>query len=182
MIFVRSRRSTVLLALATCAVAGGLVGATFWALSAGNAVQATLLGLGAVFAAAFVVRDGNRLRRWPLARIAFFKDGLVVRSGRTELRAPWEGVELATLAEPNEWTELQWPRVRVGDRLTVRMRGGGSFRLHPAAFGLDPVACRDLVLRLRDEPAAREGLPEFDSELDMDARRPAVGELMKPRL
>lgn len=182
MIFARSRRPMLLLALATAAVAAGLVAAAAWRFLQADPEAGTLLGLAALFAVAFAVRDTLRLRRWPAATIAFFRDALVVRSGRHELRAPWDRMDLVTLAEPSEWTAMLWPEVRISDRLTVRIRGGRSFRLHPASFGLDPVACRDLVLRLRDEPGARSGLPEFDSELDLVARRPAVGELMKPRL
>lgn len=181
MIFVRSRRPTVRLAAATAAVAAGLVAATAWFLDR-NLEEATLFGLAAIFALAFVARAGLRIRRWPQASIAFFRDAMVVRTGSSELRAPWDAVELVTLAEPSEWTALTWPQVRLSDRLTVRMRGGRSFRLHPASFGLDPVACRDLVLRLRDSAEARRRLPEFDSELDLVARPRAVGELMKPHL
>lgn len=169
------------LAVATAAVAAGLVLAAVRLLYE-DVEEATLVGLAAIFAVAFVVRAALRLRRWPQASIAFFRDAVVVRTGRTELRARWDDVELVTLAEPSEWTALAWPEVRLSDRLTVRMRGGRTFRLHPASFGLDPVACRDLVLLLRDSPDARRRLPEFDSELDLVARPRSVGELMKPRL
>ncbi len=182
MIFVRSRRPAVLMTVASTLVAAALIAATARDALDGGLVRATLLGLAAVFAATFVLRASLRLKHWPLASIAFFRDAMVVRTGHSELRAPWDGLELITLAAPSEWTELAWPEVRLTDRLTVRMRGGGSFRLHPASFGLDPIACRDLLLRLRDEPAVRGRLPEFDSELDLLARPAAVGELMKPRL
>lgn len=181
MVFVRTRRPIILLAIATAATAAALAAATLWLLIRGGLEQASLLGVAAIFAVAFVLRSADRLRRWPLATIAFFRDGLVIRTGKNEVRAPWDRVDLVTLAEPSEWTALRWPEVRLSDRLTVRMRGGPDFRLHPPSFGLDPIACRDLVLRLRDEPAARAGLPEFDSMLDLISRR-EVGELMKPRL
>jgi hypothetical protein len=182
LIFARTRRPTVLLALAAAGVAAALLAAGGWRMAVGEPAGAALLGLAAIFAIAFAVRDALRLRRWPAATIAFFEDALIVRSGRHEVRAPWDRIGLVTLAAPSEWTDVLWPEVRLTDRLTIRMRGGATVRLHPASFGLDPVACRDLVLRMRDEPAARSALPAFDSVLDLVVRRPAVGELMKPRL
>jgi hypothetical protein len=181
LVFVRTRRPIILLASATAVVAAALLAATIWLIVHGSLEQASLLSVAAIFAVAFLLRSAFRLWRWPLATIAFFRDALVVRTGKAEVRAPWERVELVTLAEPSEWTAMRWPEVRLTDRLTVRMRGGHSFRLHPRSFGLDPIACRDLVLRLRDEPSARTDLPEFDSMLDLMSRR-EVGELMKPRL
>lgn len=182
MIFVRSRRPTVLLAMATVAVTAGLLAATLWAALRVSAAAAVLLLVPATFGIGFVLRAALRLRRWPVSRLAFFRDRLVVLHRRTELRAGWDEMELVTLAEANEWTAAQWPEVRLTDRLTIHVRGERPFSLLPVSFGLDPVACRDLVLRLRDDPSMRERLPEFDSALDL-ARRPiAAGELMKPRL
>jgi hypothetical protein len=87
-----------------------------------------------------------------------------------------------TLAENNEWTAAQWPEVKLTDRLTIHLQGERPLSLRPKSFGLDPVACRDLILRLRDDREVRAQLPEFDSELDLARRPAAAGELMKPRL
>ncbi len=182
MIFVRSRRPILYLALATAVTAVALLAAAALALSTGNPPLASMLLLGALLAGAFVARAGLRLRRWPGAVIGFFRDGLVVRTGRLEVLAHWDDMELVTLAAPSEWTQVRWPELALTDRLTIRMRRGLRFRLHPATFGLDPVACRDLVLRLRDDASARGALPEFDSSLDLRRRPAAVGELMKPSL
>ncbi|HLJ09256.1 MAG TPA: hypothetical protein VKX24_12020, partial [Acidimicrobiia bacterium] len=40
---------------------------------------------------------GVNLRRWPLARLAFFRDRLVVLRGRQEMLALWDQMESVTL-------------------------------------------------------------------------------------
>jgi hypothetical protein len=181
LVFVRSRRPTVVLAGVTALVTALFGAATAWAALRVSLAAAVLLLVPATFGVGFVIRATLRLRRWPAARMGFFRDRLVVLHRRTELRAGWDDIDLVTLAEPNEWTAAQWPEVRLTERLTIHLRGDRPFSVRPKSFGLDPVACRDLVLRLRDDEAARERLPEFDSILDL-ARRPiAAGELMKPR-
>jgi hypothetical protein len=44
------------------------------------------------------------------------------------------------------------------------------------------VACRDLILRLRDDAKMRARLPEFDSALDLSERPVVTGELITPHL
>lgn len=181
MVFVRSRRPTVVLASVTALVTSVLVVATVWAGLYVSPAAAVLVMLPASFGIGFVARATLRLQRWPAARIGFFRDRLVVLHRRTELRAGWDEMDTVTLAEANEWTAADWPEVRLTDRLTIHLRGQRPFSVRPRSFGLDPVACRDLVLRLRDDAGARERLPEFDSILDLGRRRVAAGEQMKPR-
>lgn len=182
MIFVRSRRSAVLIAAVTVAAAVGLVLATVATALRVSLPAASLEMVPAALAIGFAYRAAQRLRRWPISRIAFFRDRVVVVDRRTEVRAAWEDMRVVTLAEPNEWTVATWPEVRLTDRLTIHVRGERSFSVRPRLFGLDPVACRDLMLQLRDSREARDRLPEFDSDLDLEAPPRAVGELMKPRL
>jgi hypothetical protein len=72
--------------------------------------------------------------------------------------------------------------VRVTDRLTIQLRNEQPLVLKPAAFGLQPSACRDLIVRLRDEPKLRARLPEFDSVRDLAISPVVAGELIEPRL
>jgi hypothetical protein len=180
-IFARSGRSTVLFAAVqstlTLAFAGS---ALFVALILNNLPGAVLLGILAGTASAFAVRSLRRLRRWPPGRLGFFRDRMVVVQGSTELRAPWDRIEVCGLAAQGDWARTTWPEVKLTDRLTVRLRGEPPLVLRPAAFGLEPTACRDLILRLRDEPSLRERLPEFDSSLDLSARPVMSGELIQP--
>ena len=182
MIFVRSRRPTFLLAAATALTMVVLAAAALWAVIWVSTAIGVLLAVLVVFAFGFLLRASIRLRRWPASRLAFFRDRLVVVHRDTELRAGWDSMSTVTLAEPNEWTAAQWPEVKLTDRLTIHLKDERPFSLRPKSFGLDPVACRDLVLRLRDDRATRDRLPEFDSALDLTRRPVAAGELMKPRL
>ena len=52
----------------------------------------------------------------------------------------------------------------------------------PALFGLAPAACRDLILRLRDDDRLRARLPEFDSARDLTISPIVSGELIEPRI
>lgn len=178
MIFARSRRSAVLLA-------AGL-GGTFVLLAAGAGFlaakgdpRALLPGLLGVVILAFLARVLRFLRHRTAGRLGFFRDRLVVCQGRTELQATWDRIEVATLADQTDWALSRWPEVRLTDRLTIRMRGGAAFSFRPDGFGLEPVACRDLVIRLRDTPRLCERLPEFDSRLDLVRRPLSRGDLIK---
>lgn len=181
MIFARSGRSIGILAGvqlgATLLLSVGalLVGLWLAALPA-----ALLLGMLAATMVAFSVRSLRRVRHWPPGRLGFFQDRLVVIQGRTELRALWDRIEVCGLADQGDWTRSSWPEVRLTDRLTVGLRGEQALVFRPAAFGLDPVACRDLILRLRDDPKLRDRLPEFDSALDLSSRPLVSGELIQP--
>jgi hypothetical protein len=44
------------------------------------------------------------------------------------------------------------------------------------------MACRDLILKLRDDPKLRVRLPEFDSLRDLAISPVVAGELIEPRL
>ena len=74
---------------------------------------------------------------------------------------------MVSLSDQSEWGSVSWPEVRLTDRLTIRLRRARPLSFRPNAFGLEPVACRDLILELRDDPDRRLQLPEFDSELDL---------------
>jgi len=106
----------------------------------------------------------------------------VLVQGRTELQAQWDLVETVTLADQGDWAAARWPELSLTDRLTVRLRPARRFSFRPATFGVEPAACRDLVLRLRDERALRDRLPEFDSALDLMSRPLHMGELIRPEL
>ena len=178
MIYVRSRRSIVtlgasalafvilfaLLALGMTRLPGGWVAAI--ALAAGS------LGAGVVAAWA-----GLQLRSWPLGKLGLFRDRMVVIQGRHEMRAVWTLMETVTLSDPGSW-----PRVRLTDRLTIHFRNEPPLGFKPAQFGLEPAACRDLILRLRDDDRLRARLPEFDSARDLASSPVVAGELIKPRL
>jgi hypothetical protein len=178
LIYVRSRRSIVTLGIAglawTVLFAALAIGAlnvpegavAGWALAAGAAA-------GAVFAAWAVLR----LVRWPPARLCFFRDRLLVIQGRHEMRAVWTAMAAVTLSEPHSW-----PNVRLTDRLTIQFKNEPPLSFKPAAFGLEPAACRDLIVRLRDDPKLRARLPEFDSLRDLAISPVVAGELIEPRL
>jgi hypothetical protein len=93
------------------------------------------------------------------------------------MRAVWSAMETVTLAEPGAW-----PRVKLTDRLTIRFRNEPPLSFKPVTFGLQPAACRDLILKLRDDPKLRARLPEFDSLRDLVVSPIVAGELIEPRL
>jgi hypothetical protein len=182
LIFARSNRSTYLFATGSLAVALGLALMAAGLLIARYRAAALLLAMLAAVAAAVLARALRRLRRWPVARLGLFRDRLVLMQGPVELQARWDMVDTATLADQGDWAAARWPEIRLTDRLTVRLRPARRFSFRPAAYGLEPVACRDLILRLRDERGLRAKLPEFDSVLDLSARPLHTGELIRPQL
>ena len=129
-----------------------------------------------------VARFARRLRRWPAGRLGIFQDRLVLVGGRLELQAPWVEIQTASLADRSEWAWASWPEIHLTERLSVRLRSGRSFSFRPKAFGLEPTACRDLFLTLRDDGQARDRLPVFDSALDLATRPLHTGELIRPQL
>jgi hypothetical protein len=181
-IFARTNRSMVLFAWAAAGVAALLLAAALALLLDGQPPAALAVGLLAAVALAVVLRTILRLRRWPAGRLGFFQDRLVLVQGRTELQAQWDQVETVTLADQGDWAAARWPELRMTDRLTVRLRSARRFSFRPATFGVEPAACRDLVLRLRDERPVRDRLPEFDSSLDLTSRPLLTGELIRPEL
>ena len=169
----------------------GLVGASWAILFAALAVTAfyipegaiagVALGLGAAGGAAVAVWAVLRFLRWPPARLCFFRDRLLVIQGRHEMRALWSAMEAVTLSEPLS-EHNPWPGVKVTDRLTIRFKNEAPLSFKPAVFGLQPIACRDLIVRLRDDPRLRSRLPEFDSLRDLSLSPVVAGELIEPRL
>ncbi len=177
MIYVRSRRPLVTIAgtAASFAFALVLMGWVAWQLP-GGLIAAVALWLGGAGAAVVCSWSAWRLRGWPPSKLAFFRDRMVVLSGRHEMLAPWDQIEAVTLADMTTWPEL-----RMTDWVTVTFRSENPMRFRPTEFGLDPAGCRELVARLRDEPELRERLPEFDSERDLEARPLVAGEATEPR-
>lgn len=182
MVFARSSRSTVRFALAAAAVAVGLAAATGALLARGYGLAGLLVGMLTAVAAAVVGRTVVRLRRWPRSRLGFFRDRMVLVQGRTEVQAPWERLDTVTLADQGDWAAARWPEITLTDRLTVRLRPSRRFSFRPATFGVEPAACRDLMLRLRDEPALRDRLPVFGSVRDLSSMPLHTGDLVRPEL
>ena len=180
MIYVRSRSSIVTLGAASllCALVFGVLTLVAIRLPESEGwVAGIALGAGAIGASAVAVWAAFQLQAWPASRLGFFRDRIVVVHGRHEMRALWDLMESITLTEPDSW-----PKVRVTDRLTIRLRNEQPFGFKPASFGLEPVACRDLILRLRDDAGLRSKLPEFDSARDLTVSPIVSGGLIKPRL
>lgn len=178
MIYVRSRRSIVTLG------AFGLAWALVFALLAvgatrlvGGLVAAVALGLGSLAGLVTAGWAGLQMRSWPWGKLGFFRDRLLVIQGGHEMRALWSLMDAVTLSDPNSW-----PRVRLTDRLTIHFRNEPPLGFKPALFGLQPAACRDLILRLRDDARLRARLPEFDSVRDLAVSPVVAGELIEPRL
>jgi hypothetical protein len=177
MIYVRSRRTIVTLGLSGLAFA-----LLFAALAAGATrlpggwVAAVALAAGSAGAAAVAASAGLKLRSWPRDRLGLFRDRMVVIQGRHEMRAVWTLMDTVTLSDPGSW-----PNVRITDRLTIRFRNEPPLGFKPAQFGLEPSACRDLILQLRDNAKLRSKLPEFDSARDLAATPVVAGELIEPR-
>jgi hypothetical protein len=188
MIFARSIRSIRTLTVAALMAALLLLGGTATLALTGRGWDAIVLGLLGAVAAAVAARFVIRLRRWPAGRLALFRDRLVLVTGRLELQAAWAEIQTASLADHSEQGWASWPEIRLTERLSVRLRSGRAFSFRPKRFGLEPVACRDLFLTLRDDSRARERLPVFDSALDLAVRRARqaspvqIGELMRPQL
>ena len=142
-----------------------------------GAVAGVALALGSIGGAVVAARQALLLLSWPPARLCLFRDRILVIAGRHEMRAVWTHMGAVTLSEPDSW-----PRVTLSDRLTIQLRNEPPLVLKPASFGLQPSACRDLIVRLRDEPKLRARLPEFDSVRDLAISPVVAGELIEPRL
>jgi hypothetical protein len=178
MIYVRSRRPTVTLGVSGLAFAG-----LFALLAAGAArlpdgwLASIALGVGSIAGLAVAIWAAVKLRSWPWARLGLFRDRLVIIQGNREIGAVWNRMDTVTLADPGSW-----PNVRLTDRLTIQFRKEAAVGFRPAQFGLQPVACRDLILKLRDDVKLRSRLPEFDSARDLAGSEVMAGELIEPRL
>ena len=182
LIFARSRQRTALLAVATLGAACLLVGLAGGLVAGKELAAGVVAGMFAAVALAAGVRQARRLRWWPQSRLGFFRDRLVLMQWDREMQAPWSELEVVSLANRSEWSALTWPAIQLTDRLTVRLRHRSSFSFRPAAVGLDPGGCLDLVLRLRDEPALRQRLPVFDSRIRFSTYPVQSGELIRPEL
>lgn len=158
------------------AVAFGVLAAGAFMLPDG-AIAGIALGSGAAGGAVVAVLAAFKLQAWPPGKLGFFRDRLLVIQGNHEMRAVWAAMEAATLSEPHSW-----PHVRLTDRLTIQFKNEPPLSFKPALFGLEPAACRDLILRLRDDPNLRARLPEFDSLRDLAISPVVAGELIEPRL
>jgi hypothetical protein len=175
---VRSRRSIV-----TLGIAGLMWTALFAALAVGafklsdGGIAGVALAAGAGIGAGIAGWSAAKLRDWPPGKLGLFRDRMLVIQGRHEMRAVWANMESVTLSEPNAW-----PHVQVTDRLTIQLKNEPPLSFKPALFGLEPAACRDLILRLRDDPKLRAKLPEFDSLRDLAISPVVAGELIEPRL
>jgi hypothetical protein len=167
---------TLAVAALVCALAFGAMAVVAFGLT-NEAVAGSAFVVGAAGAAGLAGWAGLKLRSWPPARLGFFRDRILVIQGRHEMRALWSAMETVTLAEPGAW-----PRVRLTDRLTIRFRNEPPLSFKPVTFGLQPAACRDLILELRDDPKLRAKLPEFDSLRDLVVSPIVAGELIEPRL
>ena len=166
------------LGVAGLVCAGAFAAMAVAAFGLGNeAIAGAAFAAGAVGAAGLAAWAGLRLRSWPPARLGFFRDRILVIQGRHEMRAVWTAMDTVTLAEPGAW-----PRVKLTDRLTIRFRNEPPLSFKPVTFGLQPEACRDLILKLRDDPKLRARLPEFDSLRDLVVSPIVAGELIEPRL
>jgi len=143
----------------------------------GAAVAGLAFAGGAAGGAAVVIWCLVQLVNWPPARLAFFRDRLLVIQGRHEMGALWTHMDSVTLTDPHSW-----PNLKVTDRLTIQLKNEPPLRFKPASFGLEPAACRDLILRLRDDSKLRSRLPEFDSLRDLAISPVVAGELIEPRL
>ncbi len=181
MVFARSKRSTVRFGAAALVVALALAVASAAALLRGYGLAALVVGMVTVVALAALARTALHLRRWPRSRLGFFRDRLALVQGRTELQVRWERLETVTLADQGDWAASRWPEVTLTDRLTIRLRPNRRISFRPATFGVEPAACRDLLLQLRDDVALRSRLPEFHAD-DLDSMPLHAGELVRPDL
>lgn len=185
MIYARSRRSVVRLGAAALAVAVGSgcaatglflthAAPTWIALPAG-------IGVGGLALTGWLAW---RTSRWPDSRLCLFRDRLLVVDGRRVASVLWQSIEVVTLASGGvrPWTGSS-SEVKLGDRLTILVEPQGRpIAFRPASFGIEPGRCLDLILGLRDDPEARDRLPEFDSALDLRGRPATAGELNRPAL
>jgi hypothetical protein len=177
LIYVRSRRPIVTLGAAAvaCAITFGLLAIAVLRVPAGW-VAAVALCAGSVGGLAVAVWAGLQLRAWPSGKLGLFRDRLLVVQGRHEMRALWELMDSVTLADASKW-----PRIKMTDRITISFRNEPPIAFKPAQFGLEATACRDLILKLRDDAVLRQRLREFDSARDLATSPVVAGELFEPR-
>src|SRR5207245_8483094 len=113
-------------------------------------VAGVALGAGSIGAWVVAIWSGLQLLAWPSSRLGLFRDRIVVVQRRHEMRALWDLMESVRLSDPDSW-----PKVRVTDRLTIRLRNEPPSGFRPAHFGLNPSACRCVMLPRPDDAALR---------------------------
>lgn len=144
--------------------------------------EGLLLAILALLPLPLAVHQCVRARHLAAFRLGLFRDRLVVLADQTERQVPWTDIDTATLGDTSEWATMAWPQVRLTGRLTVRRADGSTVRFRPVEVGLAPVACRDLVLQLRDQESSRLRLPQYDPAIPL-ARHPVQsGEQLQPLL
>lgn len=141
-----------------------------------------LLVILALLPLPLAVQQCVRARRLARFRLGLFRDRLILLAGQGERQVEWSEIETATLGDTSEWATLAWPKVRLTGRLTVRRPDGSTLRFRPVELGLAPIACRDLVLRLRDEESSRLRLPVYDPAIPLMRRPARSGEQLQPQL
>ena len=176
MIYVRSRRPIVTIAVSAAGCTLAFAGLTYAALQLpGGLVAAVALAAGAVAGLAVTAWAALGLRAWPQGKLGLFRDRLLVVHARHEMRALWDRMDTVTLAD-----QASWPSIKLTDRLTINLRYEPPIRFKPADFGLEAGSCRDLILRLRDDSELRRRLPEFDSARDLAAAPVVAGDTSLP--
>ncbi|MBO0707729.1 MAG: hypothetical protein J2P43_05935 [Candidatus Dormibacteraeota bacterium] len=144
--------------------------------------EGLLLAILALLPLPLAVHQCVRARHLAAFRLGLFRDRLVVLADQKERQVPWTDIDTATLGDTSEWATMAWPKVRLTGRLTVRRADGSTLRFRPVEVGLAPVACRDLVLQLRDQESCRLRLPSYDPAIPL-ARHPVrSGEQLQPLL
>lgn len=167
----------VWLVVAALAVAGGGVLAMLLGLPAGM-----LLVILALVPLPLAAEECIRARHLARFRIGLFRDCLVILADFGERRVGWSDLETALLGDTSEWAAIAWPRVVLSGRLTLRRFDGSSVRFRPEEVGLAAIACRDLVLRLRDDESSRLLLPVYDPGIPLGRRPTRWGERLQPVL
>ena len=178
MIYVRSRRPIVTLAICAAGCTLAFAALAYLALQVpGGLVAAVALGAGVLVGLTVTVWAALGLRAWPAGKLGLFRDRLLVVHDRHEMRALWDRMDTVTLAD-----QASWPSIKLTDRWTITLRYEPPIRFKPADFGLEAGSCRDLILRLRDDRELRSRLPEFDSARDLAAAPVVAGEMSDPGL
>jgi len=181
-IYARSRQPIVALSAGAAALAAACGAAAGWLAWVRGPVSFVALAAGlAAGALATGAYLAWRALHWPPARLCFFRDRILLFRGRTVTTAVWDRLAVVTLAQASG-AKTPLPAVKLGNRLTLVLEPPNRpLVFRPVDFGLKPVTCRDLILELRDDPAARARLPEFDSALDLRGRPVTAGELDRRR-
>jgi hypothetical protein len=159
-IYARSRRGQVVMTAAGLILGGALAGLA-GNLAAERRLASSLVAALAIGVAGLGLFRLRQLVRWPANHAGFFRDRFVLVQGHHEVQARWTEMEVISLADSRPSPGLEWLAVRLTDRLTIHLQGGASFTFRPSGIGLPAPVCRDLMLRLRDQPVLRAKLPLF---------------------